>query len=178
MSENTHETDPATQAWLDVKAKLADAEAKIADHAKTTAASEKVLADLKARVVKAEVAARRPVDAEAVEALIANRIRMTDDGDFIALDAAGDPLVGEGPGFGPVSLGDYLDKMQKTRTALFVQEEKQTSTSSRSSSRVEFNPHAPGFNLTEATLAAKRDPEAMRALLESLAPLKMTVGRY
>lgn len=171
MTENTpkntetHE-DPATVAWLETRAQLAEAQAELAK-LRAAAEAQKAHADaMKSRVIKAEIAARRPVDAEAVEALVSRHIAVSETGEFYAVMKSGHPMIGAGPDHGNVSLETYLDAMVSERPALFEKADKSADTArSGAAARVELNPNAAGFDFTAAMQAARQDPQAMRELM-------------
>lgn len=165
----THE-DPATTAWLETRAKLMEAETELAK-LRAAAESQRIHADtLKSRVIKAEIAARRPVDAEAVEALVSRHIAVSETGEFYAVMKSGHPMIGAGPDHGNVSLETYLDAMVKERPALFESTDKGTAGTARAGSgpAVEMNVNSAGFSFSEAMQRAKSDPMALRELMSQV----------
>lgn len=174
MTDNTHKPnetheDPATVAWLETRAQLAEAQAELAK-LRTAAEAQKAHADaMKARVIKAEIAARRPVDAEAVEALVSQRIAVDENGNFYATMKSGHPMIGDGPDHGNVSLERFLDTMVKERPVLFESSDKSANTARAGSApNVELNVNNPAFSFSEAMHRAKSDPMALRELMSQV----------
>lgn len=109
----------------------------------------------KSRLIRAEIAARRAVDVDAVEALVSQRISMSETGDLIATDATGAALVGSGPGH-TMGLDAYLDKIASERPALF---EKAAGGGSSASKRDNPWVQGPGFSITEQMVLLNTAPE-------------------
>ncbi|GEP03689.1 hypothetical protein [Methylobacterium oxalidis] len=110
--------------------------------------AEATLRALAGRLLKAEIAARRARDVEAVEKAVAPLLRLDAEGAFIAVDAAGNPLAGQG-------LDDVLAKVQADRPELFEAGGKAAGTTSTT------NPFAqgPAYSVTNQMLLWRADPE-------------------
>lgn len=78
------------------------------------------LKKLAAKVARAEIVKRRPIDLEIIETLISSQIVVTADGDIVAADETGAPRIGKGPTFGTMSVSELLDEVQTARPSLFA----------------------------------------------------------
>ncbi|TXM72915.1 hypothetical protein FV218_12310 [Methylobacterium sp. WL69] len=77
------------------------------------------LKKLAAKVARAEIVKRKPIDIELIETLISSQIVVTAEGDIVAADETGSPRVGKGPNF-TVSVSELLDEVQASRPSLFT----------------------------------------------------------
>lgn len=138
--------------------KLAAAEAELKRLRDAAELSNTVSNVMKSKLIRAEIAARRAVDVDAVEALVSQRISMSKTGDMYATDASGAALVGNGPGH-TMDLSAYLDRVAQERPALFAHD-KATAGNSRNSAGVRENPWiaGPGFSLTGQMVLLNTDP--------------------
>lgn len=105
------------------------------------------LASLARRLIVAELAARGANDPAAVETLVAPRLRLDANGDFIALGHGGSVLPG-------ILLSDVLDDVQKSNPDLF----NSPVTSGSKHGKDQNNPFATG-NVTGQMLLWRSDPE-------------------
>lgn len=108
---------------------------------------------LAARVLRAEIAARRPKDVSVVEDVLAPRLRLDPaSGDFYVVDTAGTRDDSK-------TLETLLNEVVSVRPELFGDP------TPRRSGRSD-NPFAagPGFNLTKAMALMKSDPDTARRL--------------
>ncbi len=110
---------------------------------------------MKSKLIRAEIAARRAVDVDAVEALVSQRISMSETGDMFAIDATGAALVGTDPGH-TMGLGAYLDQVARDRPALF---EKAANGSGPAGKRGNPWVEGPGFSITEQMVLLNTAPE-------------------
>lgn len=74
------------------------------------------------RIVRLEVEKHNPLDADAIVALISKSIRVTDEGDIVAVDADGNQRIGAGPGHGTMYFQELVAETVKQRPALFRSE--------------------------------------------------------
>lgn len=105
------------------------------------------LASLARRIVIAELKARGATDPESVEALVSPRLRIDDNGDFIAVGHGGSVLPG-------IRLSNVLDDVEKSNPALFGK-------TAGKPSNDPSNPFAPGagHSVTRQMLLWRSDPE-------------------
>jgi hypothetical protein len=135
--------------------KLAAAEAELKKLRDAAELSNTVSNVMKSKLIRAEIAARRAVDVDAVEALVSQRISMSETGDMFATDATGAALVGTDPGH-TMGLGEYLDQVARDRPALF---EKAANGGSSASKRDNPWVEGPGFSVTKQMILLNTAPE-------------------
>ncbi|MEA1830941.1 hypothetical protein U8607_02500 [Methylobacterium durans] len=104
---------------------------------------------LAGRLLRAEIAARRARDVEAVEKAVAPLIRIDEAGSFYAVDPSGKPLAGQG-------LDHVLGRMQSERPDMF-----EAAPPAKGSAIASDNPFArgPNFNITAQMVMWRADPE-------------------
>lgn len=105
------------------------------------------LTSLARRIVIAELKARGATDPESVEALVSPRLRLDDDGNFLALGHGGSVLPG-------ILLSHVLDDVERSNPALFGK-------AAGKASADPSNPFVkgPGFSVTAQMLLFRTDPE-------------------
>lgn len=148
--------------------KLAAAEAELKRLRDAAELSNTVSNAMKSKLIRAEIAARRAVDVDAVEALVSQRISMSETGEMFATDASGAALVGTGPGH-TMGLDAYLDRVAQERPALFAQDRPaQAQGNGRGSASVRDNPwiEGPGYSVTGQMILLNTEPTKAARLQE------------
>lgn len=111
------------------------------------------LKKLAAKIVRAEVERRSPVDIEFVAEYVARHVDMDGSGELIAVDEAGVPRFGPAPDYATtMSVGELLDEIEAERPALFG---KSAITDAQDNPFVK----GPGFSMTQQMIMWRTDPE-------------------
>ena len=117
-----------------------------------------IIRDLGIRLVRAEINARRPKDAKAVEDAIATRIRIGNDGNVFVVDKSGQRDDAK-------SFEQFMDEVASDRPELFQGRPNTTGRDSPSSTKGNpFLKSSPDYNLSEGMKLYQSDPENAKAL--------------
>lgn len=113
------------------------------------------LKKLAAKIVRAEIEKRNPVDLDAVADIVGRQIDVDGSGEIVAVDEHGVARVGRGPGFGIMGVAELLDEVVSSRPALFQ------GASAKSPPAGSDNPFAkgPSWSLSRQMFLLNTDPE-------------------
>ncbi|WP_311275225.1 hypothetical protein [Methylobacterium sp. WCS2018Hpa-22] len=120
--------------------------------------TNEIIRDLGIRLIRAEIKARQPKDAKAVEDAIATRIRIDSVGSVYVVDTSGNRVHSK-------SFEQFMDEVSNDRPELFNGRPSNPGVSSSSS--VKGNPFmkgSPGYNLSEGMKLYRTDPETAKEL--------------